>query len=120
MPDTLFKDSQSDQLILFPTCDPKFRLSRCFENDKIDNKPELIILNWLVSLPDSVDPAFAAKSVLLKLNTMSDEFSEDQQSLLNLLNEISIHPRKKLLTRVSSSKRNQRGKIGLRRSRQIH
>jgi len=111
-------NSQSSNLIIFPACDPKQKLLDKFGTDQINNKPELVILNWLVSLPSAIDPAFAAQAVLTKLNTDHNSLSSDQKSLMTLLNEIANHPRKKLLSSVSLDKRRQRRKNWLKRTNQ--
>ena len=96
MPEPLFTHSLADKLVLFPACDPKYRLLGIFKTDKIETKPEQVILNWLVSLPYEIDPAFAAKSVLVKLKSLNLDDNADRKNLVNLLNEIARHPREKL------------------------
>ncbi len=102
--------SQASNLIVFPACDPKQNLLNKFDADQINNKPELVILNWLVALPSVIDPALAAQAVLIKLNSEYDKLSIDQKSLMTLLNEIANHPREKLLDSGSLQKRNLRRK----------
>ena len=117
MPETITKQ-QAAELILFPGCDPKNRLTDIFTADKIANKPELIILNWLVALPESIDPAYAAQSVLIKLSKHQAQFSTGQKSILTLLNEIACHPREKLLNQASKNARGQRRRHWLRQTNQ--
>lgn len=111
-------NSQSSNLIIFPACDPRQNLFNTFISDEINNKPELVILNWLVSLPSAIDPAFAAQSILIKLNSAQRKPSSDQNSLLTLLKEISNHPREKLLDSTSINRKGQRRKNWLKRTRQ--
>ena len=110
--------SQTSNLIVFPACDPGQKLFETFSSDQINNKPELVILNWLVALPSAIDPAFAAQSILIKLNSKQKIMSNDQNSLLNLLKEISNHPREKLLDTKMINKRSQRRKNWLKRTGQ--
>ena len=116
MPDTIKKQQQAADLILFPGCDPKNRLSNTFVANKIASKPELVILNWLVALPTAIDPAFAAQSILIKLKKHQAQLSTDQKSILTLLSEIACHPREKLLNLASKNARGQRRRNWLRQT----
>ena len=106
MPEFIDKQAHAAELLLFPGCDPKNKLSDLFEKNQISSKPELAILDWLVALPTTIDPAFAAQSVLMKLKSNQSQFNEDQQNIINLLSEITCHPRDELY-KVNS--RNARG-----------
>ena len=108
MPETIHEGSQAAELILYPGCDPKNRLSDLFVSNQIASKPELVILDWLVALPTAIDPAFAAQSVLIKLDNNQYLLSADQKNILTLLGEIACHPRDKLLNRASKNTRGQR------------
>ncbi len=112
------RQNNSSNLFVFPGCDPQARLTTIFFTDQINNKAELVILNWLVSLPTAIDPAFAAKSVLIKLEAEKQKPSADQKSLLTLLHEIANHPRQRLLDLKSKSHRDQRRKNWLRHTQQ--
>ena len=118
MPETINKQQQFAELILFPGCDPKNKLSDTFVANKIASKPELVILNWLVALPTTIDPAFAAQSILIKLNDESAQLSSDQKSILALLGEVACHPREKLLNLPSKNDRGQRRRRWLRKTNQ--
>ena len=116
MPDTIIESQHAAELILFPGCDPKNKLSDIFNSNKIASKPELVILNWLVALPSSIDPAFAAQSLLIKLDTDRTGLSDDQQSLLALLGEIACHPRERLRKLACKKARQQRRRHWLRQT----
>lgn len=116
MPETMNKVSKSEEIVLFPGCDPKNRLSYLFVTNQIARKPELVILNWLVALPTTIDPALAAQSVLIKLDTDQTLLSSDQKSILTLLGEIASHPREKLLNMPSKKTRGQRRRHWLRQT----
>ena len=118
MPETIKRQSEAAELILFPGCDPKNRLTDLFASNQIASKPELVILNWLVSLPTAIDPAFAAQSLLIKLDKNLPQLSDDQKSILTLLGEIARHPRKKLLNQTSENSRAQRRRHWLRQTHQ--
>lgn len=113
MPETNDKDSQTAELLLFPGCDPKNRLSDLFIYDTIAGKPELVILNWLVALPTAIDPAFAAQSVLTRLNAVHTSLSADQKNVITLLAEIACHPREKHLKQAPDKIRNKRHRQSL-------
>ena len=110
------RQNNASNLFIFPGCDPQARLTTTFLTDQINNKAELVILNWLVALPVAIDPAFAARSVLIKLEAEKQKPSADQSSLLNLLNEIANHPRQKLLDLKNKNYRDQRRKNWLKRT----
>ena len=119
MPETINEKTQAAELILFPGCDPKNRLSDLFVSNQVASKPELVILDWLVALPTSIDPAFAAKSVLIKLDTDQALLSSDQKSILTLLGEIACHPREKLLNMSSKKTRGQRRRHWLKQTQRL-
>ncbi len=110
------RQNNVSNLVVFPGCDPKAKLSHIFLNDQINNKAELVILNWLVALPSAIDPAFAARSVLIKLEAEKQSLSKDQRNLLTLLREISNHPRQKLLKLADRNDRDKRRRNWLRRT----
>lgn len=118
MPETIKTQPQAAELILFPGCDPNNSLTDLFASNRIANKPELVILNWLVALPSAIDPAFAAQSVLIKLDKDSTQLSDDQKSILTLLAEIACHPRRRLLKQPFEKTRSQRRRHWLRQTHQ--
>ena len=118
MPEIFNNHAQTAELLLFPGCDPKNRLSDLFESNQIQGKPELAILDWLVALPTAIDPAFAAKSVLIKLDSDRTLFSSDQKNIVTLLAEIACHPREKLFNPASKYSRGQRRRLWLKQTQE--
>ena len=57
-------------IILFPACDQRGIIiqilrDRCTDPVYLDQRPENLFFSWLLELPENIDPAAAAESVLI-------------------------------------------------------
>jgi len=97
-------------LVLFPGCDPLGLMRDAFLTRSLASvRAEDLILAWLLSLPDEMDPAGAAHPVLSVFAYRSPApTTEGRSRLTALLEEITLCPREQLLAERDGRRRRRR------------
>ncbi|MEM7291827.1 MAG: hypothetical protein AAF420_00365 [Pseudomonadota bacterium] len=97
-------------IVMHPNCDPQKVIHYALTSDDLNkHAPRQILMSWIMDLPQNLDTANAAKTLI---ETYSDhpEFvqGEAQKELLTLLYEVSIADPEKQKRGHASKKRNRR------------
>ena len=96
-------------LFMHPSCDQQKIIHFALTSDDLrQHAPRQILMSWIMDLPQSLDPATAAKTLLETYSSHPDLLDgEAQRELLKLLREVSL----------TTPKKQRRGHASVRRRR---
>ena len=97
-------------VVMHPSCDSQKIIHYALTSDDLHNHPpRQILMSWIMDLPQNVDPAAAAKTLIETYSEHPDFMQgEPQKELLTLLYEVSTSDPQKQRRGHASKKRNRR------------